>query len=104
MTDPIADLALALLLWLVWDLRRALGLRARPSLPGRPALPTTDRAAFPGAVPPNRYVVVHWPMGDLRYAGCVGAEARRVWEHTHPAPGEEVEFWELGNRRGHKAG
>jgi hypothetical protein len=99
---------LALLLWWVWDIRRALGLRLRPTLRNAPGetIPT-DRGAtrsFPGAIPPCRYVVVRWPDGHHFYGGCIGAMARRTYEHLHPKPGEEIEFWELGNRRGHKAG
>ena len=91
------------ILWLIWDVRRALGLRARPSLPGRPKA-TVHRPDYPGAVPPARYAVVRWPDGHHFYQGCIGAEARKVFEHLHPKPGEEVEFWELGDRRGHKPG
>lgn len=99
----VFGLGLLLALWLLFDIRRALGLRARPSLPGRPK-PTTAREGYPGAVPPNRFVVVRWPEGRLVYQGCLGARAREAYEHAHPAAGEEVEFWELGTRRGHKVG
>lgn len=90
-------------LWLLWGIRRSLGVRSRVRLPGRSVSPEV-RDAFPGAVPPNRYVVVRWPMGRLEYQGCIGAHARQKYEDTHPAAGEEVEFWELGDRRGYKAG
>lgn len=89
--------------WWIWDVRRAMGLRARPTLPHR-SVETKARPDFKGAIPPNRYVVVQWPSGNHVYRGCIGAEARKIYEHTHPAVGEEVEFWELGNRRGHKVG
>lgn len=72
----------ALVLWLLLDIRRALGLRIRPSLPGSPKA-TTYRTGFPGAVPPNRFVVVRWPDGVHVYQGCIGADARKVYEHTH---------------------
>jgi hypothetical protein len=49
-------------------------------------------------------VVVRWPSGQKHYGGCIGADARQVYEHTHPKPGESVEFWELGARRGVKEG
>ena len=62
------------------------------------------RPGFPGAVPPARYCVVRWPDGHHFYNGCGGAEARRMYEHTPPAKGEVVEFWELGSRRGYKVG
>ena len=86
-----------------WDTRRVLRLRAVPGLP-RLVPKASTRAGFAGAVPPARYVVVRWPDGHHFYHGCQGAEARKVYEHTHPAAGEEVEFWELGDRRGHKVG
>ena len=99
-----ASLAVSLIvLVLVWDIRRALGLRNRPTF--QPAArETSNRRDFRGAVPPNRYCVVRWPDGHHFYNGCVGSQARQLYEHTHPQPGEEVEFWELGDRRGHKAG
>jgi hypothetical protein len=102
-TEAVLGL-LVVVLWLLWDIRRTLGLRARPGLPGLPARPTTHRPDFRGAVPPSRFVVIRWPRGLIHYNGCVGALARKEYEHQHPAPGEEVEFWELGDRRGHKEG
>ena len=94
---------LALALWWLFDIRRALRLRAVPRI-GRTQKPTSQ-SLFGGAVPPNRFVVVKWPTGQLAYQGCIGARAREVYEHTHPgAPGESVEFWELGSRRGIKEG
>lgn len=90
--------------WELWEVRRALGLRARPALPRRHSLPTARRPDYRGAVPPARFAVVRWPDGHHFYLGCEGAAARRMYEHTHPAVGEEVEFWELGDRRGHKEG
>lgn len=101
--DGVTVVLLLLGLWLLWDIRRTLGLRGRPALPGRPVA-TTDRGRFPGALPPNRFVVVRWPDGHQFYQGTQGAQARQVYEHLHPRPGEDVEFWELGARRGHKAG
>ena len=90
--------------WVLWDIRRVLRLRALPPvLPPAPAA-VADRPGYPGAVPPDRYVVVRWPDGHRFYRGCVGATARKTYEHLHPAPGEEVEFWELSSRRGHKVG
>jgi hypothetical protein len=93
---------LAVALWWLWDIRRALRLGALPARRSSTALERTRRPDFPGAVPPNRYVVVRWPMERLEYAGCIGAKAREVYEHSHPGSGEEVEFWELGVCRGHK--
>ena len=93
-----------LVCWWLYDIRRALGLRARPRLLAPTPAPAKDRTAFPGAVPPNRYVVVRWPQQRLEYAGCAGGRAREVFEAAHPAPGEDVEFWELGSRRGIKEG
>lgn len=97
----------ALVLVVLWDVRRALGVRVRLPRWNAPAVsdPQDNGASrrFPGAIPPSRYVVVRWPDGHHFYSGCVGALARTVYEHLHPAPGEEVEFWELGDRRGHKA-
>jgi hypothetical protein len=92
--------------YLLWDIRRALGVRGHPvPMVFQPAQkPSPDRPGFAGAIPPNRYVVVRWPQGRLEYQGASGASARMAYEHTPPAVGEEVEFWELGNRRGHKAG
>ena len=90
-------------LWLLWEIRRSLGVRGRPRLLARQT-PTVARPDFPGAIPPNRYVVVRWPQGRLEYQGCVGSLARQVYEQATPNAGEEVEFWELGNQRGHKAG
>ena len=93
----------AMTLWLLWEIRRALGVRGRPRL--RPLQrPSREWPDFKGAIPPNRYVVVRWPQGRLEYQGCIGAKARETYEHTHPAAGEEVEFWELGDRRGQKVG
>lgn len=92
------------ILWLLWDIRRVLRLRAIPPIMAKTVPAARSREGFPGAVPPARFAVVRWPDGHHFYRGCVGAEARRIYEHTHPAPGEEVEFWELGDRRGHKAG
>lgn len=91
------------LLWLLWDVRRVLRLRAVPSLP-KPLPAPGVREGFAGAIPPARYTVVRWPDGHHFYDGCQGAQARKVYEHTHPGAGEEVEFWELGDRRGHKVG
>jgi hypothetical protein len=93
----------ALVLWLLWDIRRALRLRARPFVRTN-AKAEARRAAFAGAVPPERYVVVRWPQGLKHYGGCLGAEARKTYEHQHPKPGESVEFWELGDCRGVKEG
>jgi len=84
---------------LLWDLRRR---QPRTHVPRAGSKAERKRRDFPGAVPPNRYVVVRWPQGRLEYQGCIGAHARRVWEHTHPAQGEEIEFWEMGDCRGHK--
>lgn len=95
---------LLVLVWEMWEVRRALGLRGRPGVPTLAPRPTTHRPDFQGAVPPNRYAVVRWPDGHHFYRGCVGALARQMYERTHPGPGEEVELWELGDRRGHKAG
>lgn len=94
----------AVILWVLWDIRRVLRLRALPPLMAKSIPAATTREGFPGAVPPARYTVVRWPDGHHFYDGCQGAEARRIYEHTHPKPGEEVEFWELGERRGHKVG
>jgi hypothetical protein len=92
----------AVILWLLWDIRRALRLRPRPRFARSNAKAETRRAQFPGAVPPERFVVVRWPQGLKHYGGCDGASARKVYEHQHPSPGEEVEFWELGDCRGRK--
>ena len=91
-------------LWLLYEIRTALGVRGRPALlPTRPKA-TSARADFQGAIPPERYVVMRWPLGVKHYGGCNGAAARREFEGQHPRAGEEVEFWELGDRRGHKVG
>lgn len=92
---------LVLVLWWLWDIRRVLGVRRLLyPLTSRPV--SRSREGFRGAVAPARYVVVRWPSGQYVYNGCQGAEARTIYEHAHPAPGEEVEFWELGDCRGHK--
>ena len=100
----VVVLLLVPVLWMLWDIRRALGLLGHPghTFFPKPQPPASHRPEFRGAIPPNRYVVVRWPQGWLEYQGCVGAQARTTYEHTHPAPGEEIEFWELGDRRGHK--
>jgi hypothetical protein len=92
--------------YLLWDIRKALGVRGHPvPLFLQPAQKHPQhRPSFRGAVPPNRYVVVRWPEGRLVYQGCVGAKAREVYEYTPPGPGEHVEFWELDERRGVKEG
>lgn len=92
------------LLWMVWDIRRVLRVRALPPLLPRSAPKAATREGFPGAVPPARFVVVRWPDGHHFYSGCEGAVARKAYEHLHPGVGEEVEFWELAERRGHKVG
>ncbi len=102
-------LGLAALLWKVCRFQRyveqrilvetatkAAGLGEPEGVPTRPG--------FVGAVPPSRYVVVRWPDGHHFYSGCSGAAARKMYEHTPPAKGETVEFWELGSRRGYKVG
>lgn len=97
----ILAVPLAVALWWLWEIRKTLGLRARPIV-RLPSTPKLRRPDFRGAIPPNRFVVVRWPDGLLFYQGAYGAEARKMYEHTHPGPGEEVEFWELGECRGHK--
>lgn len=92
------------LIWFLVDIRRALRLRALPSPRPKAVTAGGAREGFPGAVPPSRFVVVRWPDGHHFYSGCDGAKGRKMFEHTNPAPGEEVEFWELGDRRGHKVG
>ena len=103
MTALLVALALGQL-WLLWDVRRALRLRLRPSVTRTSAKAAAIRDRFPGAVPPERFVVMRWPQGLKHYGGCEGARARTTYEHQHPAPGETVEFWELDNRRGVKEG
>ena len=97
MLDLLVLALLVLLVWRTWPPRQTPRPRV-PTPPGETA--TVD--GFRGAVPPNRFVVVRWPQGRLEYQGCIGGRAREVYEHTHPAKGEVVEFWELGTRRGHK--
>lgn len=96
--------ALAVLIWLVWDIRRALRLRTLPPLPSFSRTPVTSQSAFTGALPPERYVVIRWPQGQKHYGGADGAAARKVYEYAHPLPGETVEFWENSDRRGEKVG
>ena len=98
----LVGLALALC-WL-WDIRRVLGLRARPSLPVSDPKPALVRADFQGAMRPNRFIVVRWPDGSLYYQGSLGAAARDVYTNNHPRPGESLELWEHGHRRAIKEG
>jgi hypothetical protein len=88
--------------WWLWEVRKSLGLRARPRLIRTTARLRGYRADFHGAVPPARYCVVRWPDGQLLYNGCVGALAREAYERVWPEAGQEVELWELEHCRGHK--
>lgn len=71
---------------------------SHPDPTGSPHAPE----GYPGAVAPNRFVVVIWPSGRNAYAGCVGALARKTYEHAHPNTGEAVEIWDQAVCRGHK--
>ena len=97
-------LGLLVVLWLLWDVRRALRLRWRPRVARTSQSQARAQVEFRGAVPPERYVVMRWPGGIKHYGGCLGADARKTYEHQHPKPGESVEFWELDARRGVKEG
>jgi hypothetical protein len=83
-----------------WQWRRPFLRTTR----GPTSAPAETVRAWVGSQPPNRYTVVRWPSGQRHYEGCVAKLARETFEHNHPARGEEVELWELGNRRGHKQG
>lgn len=100
MTEAILALSVVQLV-LLWQIRRAVGLRVKPRIP---LVQKTSyrRADFRGALPPNRFAVVRWPDGLHLYQGCVGAKAREVYDQHHPAQGEEIELWELGDCRGSK--
>ena len=102
--EGVLLLGLLVVLWWTWDIRRALGLRARVRGVHTSTKQAIARAEFRGAIPPERFVVVRWPQGLKHYGGCYGAAARQVYEHQNPLPGESVEFWELGDRRGEKVG
>jgi hypothetical protein len=92
---------LALALYWLWEIRRALGFRTRPRFVRR-LTPSYSRADFRGAIPPNRFVVIRWPDGLHLYGGCLGAKAREAYDAHHPAIGEEIELWELDACRGSK--
>lgn len=104
------------LAWLIYDMGRlrqsqdnentALLARqfAARQAKWKPVSVSTGPLEYPGAVPPNRFVVVRWPGEVYHYQGCQGAQARQIYEHNHPKPGESVEFWELGTQRGRKVG
>lgn len=96
-------------LWLLWRFRRYVERRVLVWEAARSAGisesdAATPRPGYPGAVPPNRFVVVRWPGELYFYQGADGSAAKKMYEHTHPGKGQEVEFWELGSRRGHKVG
>ena len=98
-------LPLGLALWWLWDIRRLLNLRLIPrkQVVIGPA-DATIRASetYRGAVAPARYEVVRWPSGTVHYNGSHPTQAKQVYEHQHPIPGEAVELWEQGTCRGHK--
>lgn len=99
MTYVLLVLLVLALRW-IWEIRKAVQRPSPSPVPG----PVTDApAGFTGAVPPERYVVMRWPSGQKHYGGCIGAQAREVFEHNHPGTGEAVELWELGTCRGRKA-
>lgn len=101
---PLVDVTLLVpIAWWLWEIRRALGLRARPrSRFAKKATPSLRRADFKGAVPPNRFVVIRWPDALFLYQGTGGAAAREAYARNHPSIGEEIEFWENTECRGHK--
>jgi len=108
MMNVILCLALA---WLIYDVGRFRRLIVGKQVPrlttprhSHPKEVATSPVHYPGAVPPNSWVVVRWPGEIYHYKGCAGAEARQKYEYNHPAPGEAVEIWNLGTQRGRKIG
>lgn len=100
-----AAFPLALILWWLWEIRRALHLRLLPTpihVEGPSEATVRPPEAFQGAVAPNRYVVIRWPTGLTHYGGAHPTHAKQVYEHQHPIPGEAVELWEQGTCRAHK--
>jgi hypothetical protein len=67
-----------------------------------PAAAVHAPEGFPGAVAPNRYLIIFWPTGRVAYAGCLAGLARQTYENSHPAKGEAVEMWDQGTCRAHK--
>jgi hypothetical protein len=66
-------------------------------------------ATLPAPVParprtPEPFTVVREPGSVTLYHGPRGAAARQVYEQAQPAPGESIELWARGERRGHRVG